>query len=78
MTEQLQRHVCYHYNGFDEVCRKVLDVCDYEVGIHNNNDTYFHNHHRHRYFFKSGCYISHEDEFVIFEILGHRRKTKDL
>jgi len=38
MTEQLQRHVCYHYNGFDEVCRKVLDVCDYEVGIHNNND----------------------------------------
>ena len=74
MTEQLQRHVWYHlkigsrhqkvkfsgihYQGFDENCRKGLNVCDYNEDIQINIDDYFRFHHRHslesqRYFFKT-------------------------
>jgi len=51
-----------HYYGFDEVCRKGLNVCDCKEGIQLNNDDYFRFHNRHssrsqRYLFKktSGC-----------------------
>ena len=63
MSEQLQKHVCYHlkigsrhqkvkfavrhYKGVDKVCRKGLNVYEYKGAIQINNDSHFRFYYRH-------------------------------